>query len=194
MTPISFLCSLFVILACVGAGKILAGLMEKTGFILPDFLFCLVLGVILRNLLSLTKNIHINDRTVGLLGSVSLSMFLVMALMSLHLKDLVSVAGPLIDHFSRFRRFTLILILCSWVTTFPVMGRDYDAAVLAGGNIGFGMGTTAVALAVIKAVTDRSGPSRMAFLVIPIVGAFFMDITNALVIQGFLALPLFKFG
>jgi len=187
----SFLYTLFVILACLGAGKYLASVVEKTGFILPDFLFCLLLGVILRNLLSLTKNVHINERTVDLLGNVSLSMFLVMALMSLNLKDLASVAGPL---FIILAIQTVVMVIYVRQVTFAVMGRNYDAAVLAGGNVGFGMGTTAVALAVIKAVTDRSGPSRMAFLIIPIVGAFFMDITNAVVIQGFLALPFFKFG
>jgi ESS family glutamate:Na+ symporter len=73
------------------------------------------------------------------------------------------------------------------------MGRNYDAAVMAGGHCGFGMGATPTAVANIEAVTLRYGPSPQAFLVIPIVGAFFIDLTNALVIQGFLALPMHQF-
>ena len=78
--------------------------------------------------------------------------------------------------------------------TFRVMGRTYDAAVVSGGQVGFAMSSTACALAIMKAVTDRHGPSPIAFLIVPMVGAFFIDILNALIIQGYLALPLFGFG
>ena len=73
------------------------------------------------------------------------------------------------------------------------MGRDYEAAVMAAGHCGFGMGATPTAIANMQAVTARYGQSRQAFLIIPIVGAFLIDITNALIIQGFLALPMFGF-
>jgi len=84
-------------------------------------------------------------------------------------------------------------VLYALYVTYPVMGRNYDAAVMAGGHCGFGMGATPTAVANIEAVTSRYGPSPQAFLVIPIVGAFFIDLTNALVIQGFLALPMYQF-
>ncbi len=190
VTAPSFLGALFVILLCVGVGKILAQLMEGTGFILPDFLFCLLLGVLIRNIASYTKLFRISDKSVELLGSVSLSLFLIMALMSLRLLDLVELAGPLLVILSVQ---TAIMAAYAIFVTFKVMGKNYDASVIAAGNVGFGMGTTAVALAVMKAVADRSGPSPLAFLIVPMVGAFFMDITNAMVIQGFLALPFFGF-
>jgi len=110
--------------------------------------------------------------------------------MSLRLLDLVQLAGPLLVILSLQ---TVIMAAYAIFVTFKVMGRNYDASVMAAGSVGFGMGTTAVALAVMKAVTDRSGPSPLAFLIVPMVGAFFMDITNAMIIQGFLALPLFGF-
>ena len=78
--------------------------------------------------------------------------------------------------------------------TFRAMGRNYDAAVIAGGQIGFGLSATACALAILKAVTQRHGASALAFIIVPMVGAFFIDILNAAVIQSFLALPLFGFG
>ena len=73
------------------------------------------------------------------------------------------------------------------------MGRDYDAAVLAAGHVGFALSSTAAALAIMKTITERRGPSPLAFVIVPMVGAFFIDIANALVIQGYLALPLFGF-
>jgi glutamate:Na+ symporter, ESS family len=190
VTAQSFFSALFVILLCLGAGKELAQLMEGTGFILPDFLFCLLLGVLIRNISSYTRLFQISDKSVELLGSVSLSLFLIMALMSLRLLDLVQLAGPLLVILSLQ---TVIMVAYAIFVTFKVMGKNYDASVMAAGNVGFGMGTTAVALAVMRAVTDRSGPSPLAFLIVPMVGAFFMDITNAMIIQGFLALPLFGF-
>jgi ESS family glutamate:Na+ symporter len=164
--------------------------MEGTGFILPDFLFCLLLGVIIRNVSSFSGLFRLSDKSIELLGSVSLSLFLVMALMSLMLLDLIKLAGPLLVVLSLQ---TVVMAAYAIFVTFRVMGKNYDASVIAAGNVGLGMGTTAVALAVMKAVTDRSGPSPLAFLIVPMVGAFFMDITNALVIQTFLALPLFGF-
>jgi ESS family glutamate:Na+ symporter len=77
--------------------------------------------------------------------------------------------------------------------TFRAMGRDYDAAVLAAGHVGFALSSTAAALAVMKAVTGRRGPAPIAFVIVPMVGAFFIDIANAVMIQIYLALPLFGF-
>lgn len=190
VTASSFLSTLFIILLCLGAGKVLADQLQDTGFVLPDFLFSLLLGMVIRNLASLSGLVRISDRSVELIGSVSLSLFLIMALMSLRLIELVDLAGPLLVILVLQ---TMLLAVFVVFVTFRVMGRDYDAAVMAGGQVGFGMGTTAAALAVMEAVTDRTGPSPLAFLIVPIVGAFFMDITNALVIQGFLALPTFGF-
>lgn len=190
VTSQSFLATLLIILLCLVAGKTLADLMQDTGFILPDFLFCLLLGVLIRNLATLSGRVRVSDRTNDLIGGVSLSLFLIMALMSLRLVDLVDLAGPLLVILALQTALTAVFVV---FVTFRVMGKTYDAAVMAGGQVGFGMGTTAVALAVMKAVTDRSGPSPLAFVIVPVVGAFFMDITNALVIQGFLALPAFGF-
>jgi glutamate:Na+ symporter, ESS family len=89
---------------------------------------------------------------------------------------------------------TVIIALYAILVTFRVMGRSYDAAIMAAGQIGFGMSSTACALAIMKSVTDRHGPSPLAFLIVPMVGAFFIDITNAFIIQAYLAMPLFGFS
>jgi len=108
--------------------------------------------------------------------------------MNLKLWDLASLALPVL----------LILIVQTFTmalyaifVTFRAMGSNYDAAVLAAGHCGFGLGATPTAIANMQAVTDRFGPSHLAFLVVPMVSAFFIDIVNAVVIKLFLALPIY---
>ncbi len=190
VTAPSLIGTLFWVLFCLAGGRVLAGLMSGTGFILPDFVFCLLLGVLIRNLGTLTSGITMSAVTIDLVGSVALSLFLVMALMTMKLLDLVNLAGPLLVILIAQ---TVAMALYAVFVTFRVMGRNYDAAVLTAGQVGFAMSSTACALAIMKTVTDRNGPSPLAFLIVPMVGAFFIDITNALIIQAYLALPMFGF-
>ncbi|MGH7346866.1 MAG: sodium/glutamate symporter [Candidatus Rokuibacteriota bacterium] len=190
ITSQSVLNTLFAILACLAAGKMIARAFQGTGLILPDFLFCLLLGVAIRNAANFFPPIRVSNATVDLLGSVALSLFLVMALMGMRLVDLVSLAGPLLLILTLQ---VIAMALFAAFVTFRVMGRDYDAAILSAGHVGFALSSTAAALAIMKAVTERRGPSPLAFVIVPMVGAFFIDIANALLIQGYLALPLFGF-
>ena len=191
VTSASLINVLFVILACLAGGKALAKMVETTGFIMPDFVFCLLLGVVIRNALPLAKPLKLSDRTVEVVGEVALSLFLVMALMTMKLLDLANLAGPLLVILALQ---ALLMVAFSVFITYNVMGRNYDAAVISGGQVGFGLSSTACALAIMKAVTGRHGASAVAFLIVPMVGAFFIDVLNAMVIQGSLALPLFGFG
>ena len=190
ITSQSMLNVLFAIFGSLAVGKALAQIVSGTGIILPDFLFCLLLGVLIRNVATVVPKLHVSSATVDLVGSVSLSLFLVMALMGMRLVDLVSLAGPLLIILALQ---TVAMAVYATFVTFRAMGKDYDAAVLAAGHVGFALSSTAAALAVMKTITERNGPSPLAFLVVPMVGAFFIDIANALVIQGYLALPLFGF-
>jgi glutamate:Na+ symporter, ESS family len=190
VTANSLINTLFLILLCLAGGKLLVGLMAGTGFILPDFVFSLLLGVVIRNVTSLTGRFQVSDATVDAVGNVALSLFLVMALMTMRLLDLVNLAGPLLVILAAQ---TVAVALYAIFVTFRVMGRTYDAAIMAAGQIGFGMSSTACALAIMKSVTERHGPSPLAFVIVPMVGAFFIDITNAFIIQGFLTLPFFGF-
>ena len=186
ITAGSFMTALFVILACLVGGQMLAHAMQHTGFILPDFLFCLLLGVLIRNVGPFIPGFRLSDASVDLLGGTALSLFLVMALMAMKLLDLANLAGPLL--------VVLVLqatamIAYAGLVTFRVMGSNYDAAIMAAGHVGFGLSSTAAALAIMKAVTQRAGPSPLAFLIVPMVGAFFIDILNALIVQAYLAIP-----
>jgi ESS family glutamate:Na+ symporter len=191
VTSRSLINTLFVVLVCLAGGKALVRLVEGSGFILPDFVFSLLLGVVIRNATNFTPNVKLSDRTVETVGDVALSLFLVMALMTMKLLDLANLAGPLLLILGLQ---AIVMIVFTVLITYPVMGRNYDAAVMAGGQVGFGLSSTACALAIMRAVTGRHGASAVAFLIVPMVGAFFIDILNAMVIQGSLALPLFGFG
>jgi glutamate:Na+ symporter, ESS family len=190
VTASSLINTLFVVLLCLAGGKILVGLMAGSGFILPDFVFSLLLGVVIRNATSFTRGFRMSDVTVDVVGNVALSLFLVMALMTMRLLDLVNLAGPLLVILAAQ---TVAVALYAALVTFRVMGRNYDAAIMAAGQVGFGMSSTACALAIMKSVTERHGPSPLAFIIVPMVGAFFIDITNAFIIQAFLTLPIFGF-
>jgi ESS family glutamate:Na+ symporter len=183
--------ALFLILACLAGGKALVRLMEGTGVILPDFVFSLLLGVVIRNGAHFVRGLKLSPRAIDTVGDVALSLFLVMALMTMKLLDLANLAGPLLLILGLQ---AALMIFFTVFVTYRVMGSNYDAAVIAGGQIGFGLSSTACALAIMKAVSLRHGHSALAFLIVPMVGAFFIDIVNALAIQVSLALPLFGFG
>ena len=151
-------------------------------FTLPQFVWALLFGVLLRNFLTSAFKVNMFDRAIDVFGNASLSLFLAMALLNLQLWQLTGLAGQvtiilLIQ--------TVVMILYATFVTYVFMNRDYDAAVLAAGHCGFGLGATPTAVANMQSITERFGPSHKAFLIVPLVGAFFVDIINALILSGF---------
>ncbi|MFJ4350846.1 sodium/glutamate symporter [Pseudomonas sp. NPDC089428] len=191
ITPFSFIETLALISVSLLGGTLLNGQLHGTAFELPTFVCVLFVGVLLRNGLSALGLYQVFEREVSVLGNVSLSLFLAIALMSLKLWDLAALALPFLIILAVQ---TLLMALFAIFVTFRVMGRNYDAAVLAAGHCGFGLGATPTAIANMQAVTQRFGPSQLAFLAVPMVGAFFIDIINVIVIKLYLALPLFTAG
>ncbi|BBH44545.1 sodium/glutamate symporter [Pseudomonas sp. KU43P] len=188
ITPFSMIESLALIAISLMGGSLLNGLLLGTSFELPTFVCVLFVGVVVRNGLAAIGLYQVFEREVSVLGNVSLSLFLAIALMSLKLWDLAALALPF---FIILAVQTLVMALFAIFVTFRVMGSNYDAAVLAAGHCGFGLGATPTAIANMQAVTQRYGPSQIAFLVVPMVGAFFIDIINVIVIKLYLALPFF---
>lgn len=177
-----------LIAVCLAAGSALASWSNGTAFELPAFVWVLFVGVVLRNVLAIRGWYAVSELAVSMLGNVSLSLFLAMALMSLRLWDLASLALPLL---AILAIQSIAMAGYAIFVTFRAMGRNYDAAVLAAGHCGFGLGATPTAIANMQAITERFGPSHLAFLVVPMVGAFFIDIANAIVIKLFLLLPIY---
>ena len=181
---------LMVCLVCIGAAGLVHGWMRGSGILLPDFLWALLVGMGVRNGATLAGIGGINDRAVQAVGSVSLSLFLVIALMGLRILDLASLAGPLLVIIAANAVATAAF---AYFITSRAMGGGYDGAVVSAGQVAAGLATTAVAMSVMQTITERHGPSPLAFLLVPIVGAFFADIANAAVLQLYFALPVLGF-
>jgi len=174
-----------VLLVAMGIGSWLGGVMKSADLTLPGYVGAMLMGAVIRNMDDQTQWLQIPHELTERMGLVCLSLFLSVALMNLKLWELTSIAAPLLVNL--FIQVIAVAVFC-WYVVFRVMGRDYDAAVMSGGFTGFMLGTTANAMAVMHSVVQRYGPSPRAFLVAPIVGAFFIDFTNALLITGLLNL------
>lgn len=188
ITSLVLIESIALIAICLTVGKVIADLLAGTALELPTFVCVLFMGVILSNGLALIGFYRVFDRAISVLGNVCLSLFLAMALMSLKLWELASLALPML---AILAVQTLAMALYAVFVTYRMMGKNYDAAVLSAGHCGFGLGAAPTAIANMQAITERFGPSHTAFLVVPMVGAFFLDIVNALVIKLFLMMPMF---
>lgn len=179
---------LFLLGVAMSMGYALSNLTQGTAFSLPTFVWVLFCGVLVGNLIAYTPFYDIEERALSVVGNTCLSVFLAMALMSLKLWQLIDLALPIV-----VMMVVQTVAMISWAVfvTYRVMGRDYDAAVLSAGHCGFGLGATPTAIANMQTVTGRFGPSHISFILVPIVGAFFIDIANALVLKLFLLMPLF---
>lgn len=186
ITAISAVETLALFALCLAFADIMTMVAKDQWFELPTFVWALAGGVIIRNILTLIFDFDMFDRAIDVFGNASLSLFLAMALLSLKLWDLAGLAGPVLII---LLVQTVVMILYAYFITFRIMGKDYDSAVLAAGHCGFGMGATPTAIANMQAITDRYVPSHKAFLIVPMVGAFFVDIVNATILQIFTKLP-----
>ncbi|PSJ79939.1 sodium/glutamate symporter [Neisseria iguanae] len=169
--------------ACLAFAEIVDGYDKQYLINLPKFVWCLFFGVILRNILTTAFKVNMFDRAIDVFGNASLSLFLAMALLNLKLWELTGMAGPVAIILTVQ---VVVMILYATLVTYVVMGRDYDAAVLSAGHCGFGMGATPTAVANMQSVTQTFGSSHKAFLIVPMVGAFFVDIINVIILSGFL--------
>ena len=151
-------------------------------FTLPQFVWALLFGVLLRNFLTSAFKVNMFDRAIDVFGNASLSIFLGIALLNLKLWQLLDLALPMLIILAVQ---AAIMALYAYFATYRFMGKDYDAAVLAAGHCGFGLGATPTAVANMQSVTERFGPSHKAFLIVPMVGAFFIDFVNAFILTGF---------
>lgn len=172
--------ALAIILVAMWIGSWIGARLTAAGVTLPAYIGAMLTAAAIRNLDDVTGWIGLSQRVLDDLGSVALSLFLVLALMTLRLWELAGLAVPMV--IILVAQVGLIVLVC-W-PTFRLMGGDYDAAVMGGGLCGFMLGTTANAMANMEALVDRYGPAPRAFLVVPIVGAFFIDFVNALIITA----------
>ena len=171
-------------------GTLLNEMVEDLGLKLPLFVTCLFAGIILTNLVPKSfpriTGTHWPSRTpaMALIADISLGTFLAMSLMSMQLWTLIDLAGPI---FTILAAQFAVAVAVNIFIVFPAMGRNYDAAVVSAGFGGISLGSTPTAMANMAAVTQRYGASHLAFIIVPLVCAFFIDLVNALAIPFFLS-------
>ena len=178
----SLIRNLVVLALAMGLGSIVSNYIQSLGITLPAYIGAMLVASALRNVDDSTAWFRIDERTMEFVGNLALNIFLVVALMNLKLWELAHLALPL----TVILLVQVVVVLVFAATaSFRLMGKDYDSAVMASGFIGFVLGTTANAVANMRALVARFGPAPRAFLVVPLVGAFFIDFTNAIIITLF---------
>jgi glutamate:Na+ symporter, ESS family len=174
--------NLVVLALAMGVGSVVSRYIQDLGITLPAYIGAMLVASVLRNVDDAGGWLRIDQRATEFMGNVALNIFLTVALMDLKLWQLAGVALPLLVILVAQ---VIVAVLVAITASFYLMGRDYDSAVMAGGFIGFVLGTTANAVANMRALVARFGPAPRAFLVVPLVGAFFIDFTNAIIITFF---------
>ncbi|HEY2757156.1 MAG TPA: sodium/glutamate symporter [Pseudolabrys sp.] len=184
VTSIALIGSFAAALIALITGQALGALFEGAVITLPSFLWCLIIGLIIRNGLPFL-GVRLQDSASDLIGSVSLSLFLAWTMMTLDLVSVAKIGGSLLIILA-----VQTVLVAVWATfvCFRVVGKDYEAAVVSAAFCGFAMGATATAIANMQALTQRYGPAPQAFIIVPIVGAFLIDLMNAIVLTIFLSL------
>lgn len=174
ITSDSFFTQVLLITFCMAVGTYVGTLFsEATGFVLPGYVGAMFVAVFVRNIMDKVKPNAINMKSISLIGDVTLGIFLSMALMSIKLWEIADLALPL---FVIIFAQVLFIVLFGIFVLFKILGKNYDAAVMVAGFTGHGLGATPNAMANMSAVVQRFGPSTKAFLVVPIVGAFLIDV------------------
>jgi ESS family glutamate:Na+ symporter len=181
-TPQRLTLTILLIAASIALGSTMARLAENPTFTLPTFVWTLFVGAVIRNALALANLHEVDGEALSFAGTISLSLFLAMALMSLRLWELAALALPM---FAILALQAIGVVLFTTFITFRVMGKNYEAAALVAGQCGFGLGATPTAIANMQAVCERYGYAPQAFIIVPVVGAFLIDIANAIVISAF---------
>ncbi|RGR64488.1 sodium/glutamate symporter [Agathobacter rectalis] len=177
--------AVFQLILAIGVGTIFTMLLTKTGLTFPIYIGAMLAAALMRNICEYTGIATIHMGEINDLGGISLSLFLGMAMITLRLWELASLALPLVILLAAQ---VLLIIIFTYVIEFNIMGRDYDAAILVSGTCGFGTGATPNAMANMQAVCDQYVPSIKAYLLIPLVGSLFADFLNSLVITFFINL------
>jgi glutamate:Na+ symporter, ESS family len=172
-----------LILAAMWAGSWVSGWITSAGITLPVYIGAMLVAAAIRNIDDATKLFGLSQRLIDDIGSATLALFIAMALMTLKLWELAGLVLPLLAVISV--QVALIALVCMG-PIWRIMGRDYDAAVMSGGFCGFMLGTTANAMANMESLVERYGAAPRAYLVVPMVGAFLIDFSNAIIIIAFL--------
>lgn len=175
----------YQIAIAMGLGTIVSWALSKTGMTFPIYIGAMIVAAAMRNISEHTNLFTVNMGEINDIGGICLSLFLGIAMITLKLWQLASLALPLLILLAGQ---VMLMFVFTYFVLFNVMGRNYDAAVLAAGTCGFGMGATPNAMANMQALTEKYVPSVKAYLLVPIIGSMFADFLNSLTITFFINL------
>lgn len=176
----NFVYGFLLLMFCAGVGNAVSVLLTNLcGFSFPIYIGSMLVAVVVRNVIDHFKIMEFPAAEISTMGNMFLAIFLSMALSGLKLWQLVDLALPMLVCLAAE---VLLMVFFSILVLFPLMGRNYDAAMITAGFIGFGMGATSNAMANMQAVARRYGPSPSAYFMIPMVGGLFNDFFNAAII------------
>ncbi|WP_196221291.1 sodium/glutamate symporter [Sansalvadorimonas verongulae] len=171
----------------IAVGKLINEWLQKQHLVIPEYLPVLLVGVVIANITDVMK-IRSDAGTLRIWSEVSMAICMAMSLMSLQLETLTQTASSLMV-ITVLQ--SIMIVIFGYHILFRLAGRDYDAAVITSGFIGSGLGATPVGMANVDTITQRFGMSPKAMLIIPLLGSFFTDVMNAMVLRTFLGLPVF---
>ncbi len=175
----------YQIAIAMGIGTIVSTLLSKTGMTFPVYIGAMIVAALMRNIGEFSGKFTVHMGEINDIGGICLSLFLGIAMVTLKLWQLASLALPLV---LLLLAQTVLMFLFAYFVVYNIMGRNYDAAVLSAGTCGFGMGATPNAMANMQALTDKFAPSVKAYILVPIVGSMFADFINSIVITFFINL------
>lgn len=178
-----FVLTIMIAAFAMGLGSIVSYYFQSIGWTLPAYIGAMIIGALLRNMDDNTRWFRINQPIMDFVGGIALNIFLIVALMDLRLWELVHLAIPLA---AILLTQVILVVLFALTVSYRLMGKDYQSAVMASGFVGFVLGTTANAVANMRTLVHTYGAAPRAFLIVPMVGAFFIDFTNAIIITFFL--------
>ena len=167
--------ALSLLFFAAGIGMYVAAWIKMTGVTFPTYIGAMLVGAIIRNIGDLSGKYTVDDEMIGNIGNACLSLFLAIALMTLKLWQLAELAVPMIV---MLLAQVIFMAIFTYFVVFNIMGRDYEAAVMASATCGFGMGATPNAIANMQAITSLYGPAPKAFFIVPLVGSLFIDFFN----------------
>lgn len=177
--------AVFQLILAMGLGTIFSYFLTKTGLTFPIYIGAMLAAALIRNIGEYSHKFDIHTKAINDLGNICLALFLGIAMITLKLWQLSSLALPLIILLASQM---ILIVLFTYFVVFRVMGKDYDAAILVAGTCGFGMGATPNAMANMQVLCEKYSPSVKAYLLIPLAGSLFADFINSLVITLFINL------
>ncbi|MDR2066704.1 MAG: hypothetical protein LBP57_02560 [Endomicrobium sp.] len=170
------------ILVAMGIGSTFSYYFNKIGILLPAYLVTMIVAVLLRNIGDVSKLFEMDTKAIGMISDISLAIFVTMAIGTLDLRQLSGLALPI---FVMLVIQMIIVILIAYFLVFKLLGKDYESTVMSAGFVGFGLGATPNALANMQTLSSKHGTALKALFVVPVVSAFLIDFTNALLIMFF---------